>query len=506
MKQSNLTRRLISFLLVLSMLLLPLLMASCAENPDGDQKDPATTPTDPSQTPSEDDPEENTTIYKATNVPAGLDLGNSEFRILVYDNSNTTWYDVDFAATDINSDILNDAAYQRMVQVEEDLNVNIVPYPSPGYGFDYMQTAVSSGDDLYDAGIVAARKAVTLAERGYLYDLFSDDIVLDTDAPWWDQGCTEGLSVANRLYMIAGDISILYRKSVRVYYFNKQVAADHSDVPNMYDLVESGDWTLEALAECVQAVSEDIDGDDEMTGDDMYGLIYTVDTMGTGLIGAGVQIVTKDEDDMPELTFYNDDTVIAFDAFTEILYDYDHAITGTDNRPNSAGLGSMFHSDRALFNNCELHNIASFRSMETDFGILPTPKLDKYQEQYRSIINPVPAGMLVIPVTNDVNLDNTCYVLDSLGAASKNTLTPAYIDTYLEGRGARDEESRESLNIIFNNIVFDLGYIYNWGNIATFSYDLVRQKATNFTSAYEMIANAAQSKMEETLDIYEKLN
>ena len=504
MKTNTLFTRLLCILLVLSMLLLPVLMTGCADESTDDKQDSEQTPSDSETTPKED-PENEEIVYKA-DLPAGLNLGGNEFRILVYDNANSTWYDVDFAATDFNSDILNDAAYARMLEVEESLNVDVVAYPSPGYGYDYMNTAVSSGDDLYDAGIVAARKAATLAERGFLYDLYSDDVILDTSAPWWDQGSTSGLSVANRLFMIAGDISILYRKSVRVYYFNKQVAADHSDLPNMYELVEEGTWTLEALAECVQAVSQDIDGDDEMTGNDMYGLIYTVDTMGTGLIGAGVQIVTKDEYDMPELTFYNDDTVYAFDTFTDIIYDYDHAIAGTDNRPNPEGLGSMFHSDRALFNNCELHNIASFRSMETDFGILPTPKLDEFQEQYRSIINPVPAGMIVIPVTNDANLDNTCYVLDALGAASKNTLTPAYIETYLEGRGARDEESRTSLNIVFNNIVFDLGYIYNWGNIATFSYDLVRKKATNFTSAYEAIANNAQTKMEETLAIYENLS
>jgi hypothetical protein len=102
--------------------------------------------------------------------------------------------------------------------------------------------------------------------------------------------------------------------------------------------------------------------------------------------------------------------------------------------------------------------------------------------------------------------DDVRHVLDALGAASKNILTPAYIETYLEGRGARDEESRTSLNIVFNNIVFDLGYIYNWGNIATFSYDLVRQKASNFTSAYEKIATSAQTKLEETLAVYENLD
>ncbi len=502
MKPTTLRTRVISILLVLAMLMLPLLMATgCADETQNDTDNNTPDNNDGNDT---EDPGDEKIVYKA-NVPDGLDLGDSEFRMLVYDNGNSTWYDVDFAATEITGDLINDAAYQRMTQAEEELNFDLVTYPSPGYGFDYMNTAVSAGDDLYDAGVVCARKAVTLAERGYLYDLFDDNVLLDTDAPWWDQGCTSGLSVANRLYMVAGDISILYRKSVRVYYFNKQVAADHPELPNMYELVENGDWTLEALSECVFAVSQDLDGDDAMTGDDLFGLIYTVDTMGTGLLGAGAKIVTKDEDDIPELTFYTEETVEAFDMFIDFLYDMDHSVTGGD-RANLTGLGSMFMSNRALFNNCELHNIASFRQMETDFGILPTPKFDDKQEQYRSSINPVPAGMIVLPITNEMNLDNTCYVLDSLGAASKNTLTPAYIDTYLEGRGARDEESRESLNIVFNNIVFDLGYIYNWGNIATFSYDLVRAKQTGFASAYEEIATKAQTAMEATLAIYEALD
>lgn len=504
MKATNTLVRVISLLLVLATMMLPVLMAvGCAEETPNDQ-DNAQTPDDNTDNDPDKD-SEGKIVYKA-NVPAGLDLGKEEFRMLVYDNSNSVWYDVDFAATGITGDLINDAAYRRMTQVEEALNFDLVTYPSPEYGFNYMNTAVGAGDDLYDAGVVCARKAVTLAERGYLYDLFGDNVVMDTDAAWWDQGCTSGLSVANRLYMIAGDISILYRKSVRVYYFNKQVAENHQDdLPDMYELVENGEWTLEALAECVFAVSEDLDGDDAMTGDDMFGLIYTVDTMGTGLLGAGAQIVTKNEDDIPELTFYNDDTVEAFEMFIDFLYDMDHSVTGGD-RANLTGLGSMFMSDRALFNNCELHNIASFRQMETDFGILPTPKFDEDQENYRSSINPVPAGMIVIPITNQRNLNNTCYVLDSLGAASKNTLTPAYIENYLEGRSARDEESRESLNIVFNNVVFDLGYIYNWGNIATFSYDLVKAKRDGFTSAYEGIASAAQTAMEETLEIYGKLD
>ncbi len=498
--------RLLSLALALIMLI-PVGLIGCANDPDDTPDNPDTpdTPNNPDTPDDPDNPDDETIVYTA-DVPDGLNLGGQEFRLLVYNSDNSVWYDVDFSAETITGEIINDAAFNRMSQVEQELGVEIVTYPSPDKGYSYMYTAVSTGDDLYDAGIVAARKAVTLAESGYLKDLFGDDIVLDTDAAWWDQGCTSGLSVANHLYMIAGDISILYRKSLRVYFFNKQIAEDNADIPDMYQLVADGNWTLETLATCVTAVSQDLDGDDEMTGEDMFGLCYSyTDTIGTGLVGAGVQFVTKDEDDMPQLSFYNDDTVAVYEAFADILFDFDHSICSGDSH-KSSGLGSMFTSGRALFNNCELHNIPSFRASEVNFGILPTPKADEYQESYRHTLNPAVAGMIVIPITNSQNLDNTCYVLDSLGAASKNTLTPAYINTYLEGRAARDEESRQSLGIVFDTVSFDLGYIYNWGNIATFYHDLIREGSYSLTSRYNSIAASAQAALDATIANYEKNN
>ena len=45
-----------------------------------------------------------------------------------------------------------------------------------------------------------------------------------------------------------------------------------------------------------------------------------------------------------------------------------------------------FSEGRVLFNVAGLVRVTVFRSMETDFGILPMPKLDKDQKEYYSML------------------------------------------------------------------------------------------------------------------------
>ena len=96
-------------------------------------------------------------------------------------------------------------------------------------------------------------------------------------------------------------------------------------------------------------------------------------------------------------------------------------------------------------------------------------------------------------------------ILDALGAESKNVLTPAYYDIYLTGQTARDEESTVCLDIIFNNVTWDIGNIYNWNNIATFTQQLVRSYNRSFTSEYEKIKDSAQTRLTETIEKFMEL-
>ena len=45
------------------------------------------------------------------------------------------------------------------------------------------------------------------------------------------------------------------------------------------------------------------------------------------------------------------------------------------------------------------------------------------------------------------------------------TLTPAYYDITLQGKAVRDEESADMLDIIFASRIFDLGNMYQLGDV-----------------------------------------
>ena len=501
----NTKKLLISILsLILCLCMLVPVMVACGNN-DTPADGQETKAGDKESKNGETQGEESETEFRyVAHYPAGTDLKKAELRILTWEYiEGNPWIDVDFAAETFTGDIVNDAAYSRMKSVEEDINCTIIANPDCKYGdsANRLQTLVSSGTDAYDVAVIPARAAFnSLAEQGYLVNWNSIDS-LELDEPWWDQGARDGLSMGGKLFMMDGDISILYRKSLRVYYFNKGMHRD-AGLENFYELVKNKEWTIEKMVEAALSVSAD-DGNGIHDENDVYGLIATVDTITTGLIGAGVRYTTKDEDDYPEFCFYNDDTIDVWSNYIEILYDKECCVL---NNASDRGYNTtnMFLNDQVLMSNCELHNLASFRKMSTDFGILPTPMADDLQEQYLSTVNPVVCGCICIPTTN-VNLQTTALILDALGAESKNVLTPAYYDIYLTGQTARDEESTVCLDIIFNNVTWDIGNIYNWNNIATFTQQLVRSYNRSFTSEYEKIKDSAQTRLTETIEKFMEL-
>ena len=89
----------------------------------------------------------------------------------------------------------------------------------------------------------------------------------------------------------------------------------------------------------------------------------------------------------------------------------------------------------------------------------------------------------------------TGYVMDALGAASKNLLTPAYYDITLRGKVSRDEESAASLDIVISTIKYDLGYLGDWG-INGVLYNMADNYNTDLASKISGIESSVASKVE----------
>ena len=439
-------------------------------------------------------------LYHA-DIPADINYGGAAFNIVTYDESNATWYDVDFAATEETGDTLNDAAFRRMITVEQLLNIDIVACPSSGYGNDLIKKSVMAGDGAYDCGFVNTRAATTLAESGYLLDLKAID-TLDINADWWDQNAVNDLTIGGKLFMVTGDISIMYKKSIGVLLFNKQLLSDN-DLENPYDLVKEMKWTIDKFNEMASTVSADVNGDGQYDLSDKYGLLYYCDMIALGLVGGGTKFTTKDADDYPQLTFYNDRTLDIFEKYTEVMYNPQLSISWSKLGKSNDDIIAMFQDNRGLFNFNEFHAIENMRKMDTAFGILPMPLYDESQERYYHIINPHVAAMLLVP-KDCKDTERVGYVLDALGAESKNVLTPAYYDQYLKSKGTRDNDSEEMLDIIFGSMTYDIGYLYDFGGIGGMTLTMVNGYKDDLASQYAKYESKAVNAIEKAVTAYQE--
>lgn len=410
-------------------------------------------------TDSEDTPERYT-----ANIPAGTTYGGQTFTIATYPNDGGMWTDVDWSATETTGEALNDAAYSRMTYVEDLLDINIEPaYTTGPEDNTTLGISVTTNDGAYDLFTLNVGNVLSQAAKGYVQDLntVADKGTLELTAPWWDQNIINDLSIANKSYGLTGDIGVLYKKSIAAIMFNKTILAN-AQLENPYTLMEEGKWTVDKMVELGSKVSQDLDGNGVRNTEDQYGLICFCDMLAIAMIGCDVPFFTKDENDMPVNTFFNDRSVAVLEKLSTLMYNtdltYSWSVAGAGEDPAF----KMFQTDKSLFYYGEMHAVETMRVMESPFGILPMPKYDEAQESYYHCLNPLRAATYVIPTTN-VEYTMTGYILDALGAESKNVLTPAYYDRTLKGQISRDEESVASLNIILNTVRYDLGYLGGWG-------------------------------------------
>lgn len=478
----------------LAMVLLIAAIAGCAGDESGGTADTAASGGDST------DGESTSVVYKAK-LPDGLNYDGALFNICTFPDStaNVYWVDVDFCATEENGDTINDATYQRKRAAEEILNIKIVNIPARNSVGDQIKSSVAAQDGAYDIGFIDTRAASSLSQTGTLLD-FNAIKTLDMSAPWWDQNCIEDLTIDGSLYMLTGDIEIMYKKTLAVNLFNKGLFADYN-LGNPYQYVTDKVWTIDKFSEICRAVSEDLNGDGKMDGNDRYGLLFQSDLISIGLIGAGVQFVSFGQDGLPELTFFNDHTVSAFEKYTQLFYDKE---ISTNAHVNGLDHANMFLNGKGLFFSTEFHAIEPLRQMDTDFGILPMPLYDEKQPEYYHSINPHVASMLVIP-RDCPDLERVGYVLDVLGAESKNILTPAYYEVYLKTKGARDNDSEQIIDLVLATVRYDLGYMYNWGNIGSFMLDMVKGYKTDLASNYGRIEKTATKQLEKALEKYADL-
>ena len=320
-------------------------------------------------------------------------------------------------------------------------------------------------------------------------------------AQWWDQSVIEQLTYKDQLYFCIGDISPV--TNVRVYslVFNKDLCRELGiDMP--YQYVLDGTWTMDVFNRYITDVNRDMNGDGVMDYDDRWGYFSQDGNSFMMYFAGGGKVVSFDDSGDMILTMNEARNVDLAIRALEISIDETKTLMADqyvkDNGNLWSAASSWFASGGALMRSSVFEPVPrDYRSMETDFGVLPYPKMDESQDTYYTPAEET-SRMFVVPRTADPGFVGM--ILEVMAAESVSTVSPAFYDVCLEGKSVRDEESAEILDIIFANKVFDYGLVADVAGFKTLLRNLETKESTDVVSAFATATKKAETAIKKIAD------
>ncbi len=468
-----------SFTLLLSLILLT--ASACQDT--ADRTVPASTDTHASGK-----VEDTAEAAASFDVPESVDFGGREVVIYVVDEDVTHAYIEDFASE--TGDFMNDQIYTRNRMTEEYLDVKLTIETVKGTDtFNGVQKDSMSGDSRYDlVNTHILNSVASLVTEGLITDLGNLDYV-DFTKPWWYSDFVHTMSIKGKNFYAMGD---LIAPNARVMVFNKHMMEEYQ-LPDIYEAVENGKWTLDQLALYTKDITHDADGDGVLDEKDIYALSDFANTgLGTSFVhAAGERFIVSDGNSY-EMTLGSEKMHTILTKLNDCIY-----MDIAAKKPSAQIDNTVFGEGRALFGSQVLLKLQILRDYDTEFGIIPFPKYDESQETYYSSAW---NGLVCVPATaKDYALCGA--LLETMSYFSSSTLIPAYYEKLLDGKFSRDDESTRMLDIIFDGLVFDIGLCYdNFISYYASVGQLLNSNSTDIASFFEKNKNNWQAHYDALFD------
>ena len=427
------------------------------------------------------------------------------------DNAGWDWLESDpreLVAAVETGEPINDAVYKRNSLIQEQYGVEFEMVTNTDEK-SVLNKTVKAGDDVYDAVIIYNNNVPGTVTADLLTET-SKLTYIDRSKPWWDDG-VNSMSVANKQYLLAGDLLILDNEATNAIIFNKDLMANYGmELP--YNLAKEGKWTMDKMIELTKGIEADVNGDGTLTwGDDRFSFMVFNDTLQALLVAGGGVFADKKEDDIPYMSFAEPKSLNILEKAMDLMYKDTNlgvfnvqSISNTDNTWNRIYYDT-FMEDRVLFMWIRMRVVEVFRGMESNFGILPMPKFEESQPEYRSLVNPYTGVLMGVPKTAG-DLERTSVILEALSAESTYTLQPAYYDIVLSRKFTRDEESADMLDIIFSTQVYDIGGVYSFGSVFSDFTTLAGKEDRNIASYYEKKIGSMEKAIDKVVEKFNEMD
>jgi len=459
------------------------LLASCADNTQEKQK-------------AESGIENNTDIIetveetpKLTDGLPEVDMKGYEFNIFNFDDTWFTWRNNSILSEEQDGDIVNDALYIRQGKVEDRFNCRLKSNEVADTT-ENVRRNVSSGDNTYQLYIIYDQNFGVLVP--YVIDAKMLPY-LRLDEKHWNPNATSTYNFSDKQLALAGNISLSVISGAGCVVFNKKIYQTNYAGENLYSLVRDGKWTLDKFFEIATAVGKDLNGNGQWDAEDLYGLNSSFKGyIGGFLAGAGMGFTAPGDDGTPAFNLHQNEAAINLvarfmDALSMPGFYYSEAVQVYDTLPR------LFEAGQALFTPNSAYGVETLRAMEDDIGILPYPKYSESQEQYYATA--YGNTLCVLPKTLDLAAEgeNVGIILEAMSFSGYYDMIPQYKEVVLKTKTARDDESADMLDIIFDSVIFnfDMNILFDAVLQTTILPALWKDKTSgNIVSLSEKNANA----------------
>ena len=474
-------RRILLFMLTALMILCVLFAAACKtdepKKPDGGdengggEKEPEW-PLDPDGTVSDE-------------IPV-LDFEEKDFILLAPGPwSKSIIYERDEGQT---ADALTNAIYNVNRDLEDRFNIkySVVEGFSTDQQARFMINDITAYNKSFTVSAVHTTQACASLIMADVLLPWDDVQYINLEKPWWNQKLTQTCSIMGNNFFVAGAYNWNSYRFMECIFFNKDLAAEYN-IPDLYELVRTGKWTIDAFLDMTADISRDTNNDGSWDRSDFYAI-------------AGDQIVSivafKNAFDLDSITLESENTY-SFNVNTpkmltalqkvNALYNENNRLCKFNLWPEVERdylIHKFFMENHSVFMLGRVSEGEIIKDMDSLYGIIPYPKFNEAQEGYYTYTDPW-GHVLAIPNYND-DLAMTGAIVEALQAEYSKKVVPEFYNNVMHNRIGQSIEDQEMLEIIANNITYDFGVVYDGDGKGFFGMlaDLVNKNSTDIASYY----------------------
>lgn len=455
---------------------------------------------------------------KQTSAPQGggaaalpeMNWEGQEYRIFGRDFTENNFKNFEIDRDEMPEDVVGLAVWNRNATLMTKYGIDVVGTlvdVGSGKVSNNAKIFLDAGDDLYDLIICNNDGFQVFATEGQLVNI-SNLNYINLDHECWNDYANKQLSFGNKLYYTTNKFLLQDKHRTWMVWYNRTLA-DELNIGHLETEVFNGTWTIDRLIEIAKIGSAETNGEDGMTAGDRWGVGLSDEYCFAQLAyGSGFRISDMGADGYPALVGATEKMVTILDKVFELTTDTESCFF-TSIRPtdidNKEYAETIYREGRAVTMGHCLSYLDNLYKLDFEYGALPTPKYTEDQETYFSIPNIGNGCLLAVPATIN-SLDFAGFALQAISEESVETSYKEYIQTRCMLQDAYDEDMAKCLRIIFDTVVYDIGFIDNFGGLTKVIWsELPRSSGNTFSRSYGKYEKRAKTEMKKVVEAYASL-